>query len=538
MGSIPRGGILLLCLLVSMLVVGAVSSPARAADESGFPSFLFEHYTASDGSVTQLFGCGGSDCPTIPVGVAVEITVSVDLNNCDPVTVAFGDGTTQSYNFGGAFLHNFFHTYQAASTYTLVATMPTCPGSYTGTSTITVGNTPGPISSSSSTTSSFDFSISVTPATVTVGRGGAAVYTVSVNLVRGTPQTVSLQSLTSNAAPPGFLNAITAGFGAASGVPPFTTTLTIQTSDKTPNATVTEIVRGVGGGAAHDATMTLVVTASAQSSVISTTSLDARLGGPTSSTTSLSQTPTNQVPQPSASLNLTAPYGQVLLCDSNGNNCNQASAGHQLQPGECISTLSASGIVVHSSNMDIAIGENSHFCLPATRAGISSLCTQSLVYATIEGNLHVGTFGLSLGQNVYIRTPYMGVCDKGTEFTLQSSGGGTTAMVLSDSLIAIDLRSNASVLVSTNQTISVPSSGSGMSPEVMLQAVQSFDPNSVNQWWLSSGPSDGSSQAATSTFGYLGKPWVWVILAVLAGALVAISRRAVRRRKMPSGTTS
>lgn len=76
-------------------------------------------YQVDGGGFTPI-GDGG----TMPVGATLEIRVWVDLYSCDPVTVDWGDGTTQAANYGGTFAMNWYHTYNAEGTYTISATEP------------------------------------------------------------------------------------------------------------------------------------------------------------------------------------------------------------------------------------------------------------------------------------------------------------------------------------------------------------------------------------------------------------------------------
>ena len=229
-----------------------------------------------------------------------------------------------------------------------------------------------------------------------------------------------------------------------------------------------------------------------------------------------------------ASLSLTAPYGQVQVCDSSGNHCSPATAGEILQPGECIVTSSQSGIVARSANMEIAVGENSRFCLPSTREGISSLCIQAQLYATIQGQLHVGTWGMSAGQNVYIRTLQAGVCDSGTEFTVDSSDAGTEVAVLDYGVTVADLTSNNAIILIAGQRMTVHSSSSGMSPTELQQAVSAFDPATVDKWWLPASTTSATTTASTNPLPYGTEDQAFmaaalVLILIVAGMLVVRS---------------
>ena len=123
-----------LALFVGLAVLLLISSvPVKAQqDSSGFPSITVESYTY--GGVMYEYA-GGS----IPVGATIDFRVWVDLYNVDPVKIGYGDGTSDSYSFDGAFTHDFYHAYQTAGTYGVVAYMPTDSGTFDGGALATIG---------------------------------------------------------------------------------------------------------------------------------------------------------------------------------------------------------------------------------------------------------------------------------------------------------------------------------------------------------------------------------------------------------------
>jgi hypothetical protein len=100
----------------------------------------------------------------------------------------------------------------------------------------------------------FDFSISVLPSSGTVTAGQSATYSVTVSLLSGTTQTVSL-SLS------GQHSSMSYNFNPASGSPTFTSTLTVSTASSTPTNTYTLNVTGTGGGVTRQQQVTLIVQA-------------------------------------------------------------------------------------------------------------------------------------------------------------------------------------------------------------------------------------------------------------------------------------
>ncbi|HDI86217.1 MAG TPA: hypothetical protein ENF83_02265, partial [Candidatus Korarchaeota archaeon] len=96
-----------------------------------------------------------------------------------------------------------------------------------------------------------DFEVSVTPSERTVEAGSQTTYTVEVTPVGNFDQTVHL-SVT------GLPEGATYSFSRTSGVPPFSSTLTVSTQASTPQAHFLTVT-GTGGGKAHTATTHLNV---------------------------------------------------------------------------------------------------------------------------------------------------------------------------------------------------------------------------------------------------------------------------------------
>lgn len=113
----------------SVMTAAFMATPVKAVqDSSGFPSITVESYTYN-GVKTY---CSGESVVQVPVGAIVDFRVWVDLYNVDPVKLAYADGTADTFNFGGSFSHDFYHTYQTASSgYIPEAYMPTDSGTFT-----------------------------------------------------------------------------------------------------------------------------------------------------------------------------------------------------------------------------------------------------------------------------------------------------------------------------------------------------------------------------------------------------------------------
>ncbi|WP_455286041.1 COG1470 family protein [[Eubacterium] cellulosolvens] len=98
----------------------------------------------------------------------------------------------------------------------------------------------------------FDFSVSVSPQAQTVSLGDETTYSVTVNLVSGSSQLVTL----SLSGEPG---GITGAFSPSSGSPSFSSSLTLAVSSSASPGSYSMTITGTGGGRTHTATITLIV---------------------------------------------------------------------------------------------------------------------------------------------------------------------------------------------------------------------------------------------------------------------------------------
>lgn len=99
----------------------------------------------------------------------------------------------------------------------------------------------------------FDFTVSVSPSGRAVTGSGVATYTVTVNRISGSSQTVTLSLV---GAPSG----VTAAFSKVSATPTFSSSLTLTVASSTSARSYTLIVVGSGGGKTRSAALTLSVT--------------------------------------------------------------------------------------------------------------------------------------------------------------------------------------------------------------------------------------------------------------------------------------
>ena len=119
----------ILALLVVALALGGlllVAAPARASTDVNL-------YGYTNGGSFTMISSGGS----MPLGATLEVHVWADLYACDPITVTWGDGSSDSMSFGGSFSETFTHTYAAEGTYTISAV--DCGGAGGQTATVVVG---------------------------------------------------------------------------------------------------------------------------------------------------------------------------------------------------------------------------------------------------------------------------------------------------------------------------------------------------------------------------------------------------------------
>ncbi len=103
------------------------------------------------------------------------------------------------------------------------------------------------------TYTAFDFSVSANPSSSSVAQARNATSVVSVNLVSGSPQSVTLSQ---SGCPTG----ATCNFVPSSGTPSYNSTLTVATSASTPEGTYNINVTGTGDGKTRSAVYTVNVT--------------------------------------------------------------------------------------------------------------------------------------------------------------------------------------------------------------------------------------------------------------------------------------
>ncbi len=139
---------------------------------------------------------------------------------------------------------------------------PASAGPHTLTWSISASNDPNPGNNVMSTSftvqpaeAPFDFSVSASPTSQTAIPGGTATYAVTVNLVSGSAQSVTL---TLSGTPGG----VTGAFSPDSGNPTFTSTLSLSLASSVSPGNYPMTVTGTGGGKTHTTAITLTVSQS------------------------------------------------------------------------------------------------------------------------------------------------------------------------------------------------------------------------------------------------------------------------------------
>ena len=145
------------------------------------------------------------------------------------------------------------------------------PGTHTLTWSVSTNNDPNPSNNQNSITfnvgppvpppqAQFDFSLSISPTQQSVTPGGSTSYTVTVNTLTGPPQSVALSMS-------GLPAGVSASFNPTSGTPPFTSTLSVTATSSVSAGTSTLTIMGAGGGATHQVSFTLTVSAAPDFSI-------------------------------------------------------------------------------------------------------------------------------------------------------------------------------------------------------------------------------------------------------------------------------
>ncbi len=144
------------------------------------------------------------------------------------------------------------HTVSSGGALTILTSENTPPATYSIIITGSAGGITHQASLTLTVTPRFDFSVSISPTTQTVTIGDKTSYSVTVSLVSGTAAPVSLSAS-------GLPSDVTFSFSPPTGLPTFTSTLTVDASAATSEGGNTITVMASSGTNSRTATATLVV---------------------------------------------------------------------------------------------------------------------------------------------------------------------------------------------------------------------------------------------------------------------------------------
>src|SRR3989442_1734520 len=238
------------CLrLVQATTSGATATKAQDFDFTASGQYYFYPAVSSfQGQLVVSFGRSSSSI--FPSAMATGRASSDPLNTLQaPATVKAGTSIDTSTRYGDYFGAATDPTPTSSSTFWVA-------GEYRRDSTFQNWNTVIGQIGSFSASGTFDYSVSLNPTSGSVVQGSGTTSTVTVSLVSGTTQTVSLSTSISPSA-----TGLTATVNPTSGNPTYTSTLTISTTTSTLTGSYSITVTGTSGSLSHSAIYSLTVTA-------------------------------------------------------------------------------------------------------------------------------------------------------------------------------------------------------------------------------------------------------------------------------------
>src|SRR3989441_4962783 len=238
------------CLrLVQATTSGA--TPTKAQDFDFAASGAYYFYPAVSSHQGQLVvSFGTSSNPVFPSAMATGRASTDPLNTLQaPGVIRSGTTADTSTRYGDYFGAATDPTPTSSSTFWVA-------DEYRIDSTFQNWNTVIGQIGSFGASATFDYSVSLNPTSGSVVQGSGTTSTVTVSLVSGTTQTVSLSTSISPSA-----TGLTATVNPTSGNPTYTSTLTISTTTSTAAGSYTITVTGTSGSLSHSATYSLTVTA-------------------------------------------------------------------------------------------------------------------------------------------------------------------------------------------------------------------------------------------------------------------------------------
>ena len=237
------------CLrLVQATTSGATATKAQDFDFSASGQYYFYPAVSSyQGQLVVSFGRSSSSI--FPSAMATGRASSDPLNTLQSAAVIRAGTTADtSGRYGDYFGAATDPTPTSSSTFWVA-------GEYRKSTTFQNWNTVIGQIASFTAPGTFDYSVSLNPTSGSVVQGSGTTSTVTVSLVSGTTQTVSLGTSINPSA-----TGLTATVNPTSGNPTFTSTLAISTTSSTPTGSYSVTVTGTSGTLSHSAIYTLTVT--------------------------------------------------------------------------------------------------------------------------------------------------------------------------------------------------------------------------------------------------------------------------------------
>lgn len=229
------------------------------------------------------------------------------------------------------------------------------------------------------------------------------------------------------------------------------------------------------------------VTTGNETETFTSTSGSSTSSNATTTTTATSTSTSNQLPGPAT---LTSVSGSVSLRPAGGSSFAPISTGSQIRAGDTVITGANSyARVTFPDGTYIALGPHSSFTMPEE--------TSPWMFSLWKGWMHMADTWLN--NRFGVHTPTAVAAVRGTNYTLQVLPDNSTFLQVFEGSVALtDIATNATVTLSANQQVTVPSTPNGVSQQNLTASVEQFDPSQVNQWWTSLSAQTNSTQT-TST---------------------------------------